>query len=313
MLPPNHKPIGPLCKNPYINKQSGLPHGCGQCQPCTIKNRRIWSSRIMLESYKHAKSAFVTLTYDDEIKFMTGASFAPEDPRNFLKKLRKKHSVRYYYCAEYGDENQRPHYHFALFGLGPEDTETIHKAWSFGDIHVGDLTKDSAQYVASYVTKKMNHPESKCTPKCKHPPLAGRLPEYSRMSLKPGIGALCIPDLADTLTTPHGCDTLADVGDVPHHLILERKQIPLGKYLRGKLREKLGFPEKNTPKHVVDEWRSQMQELQKDFKCTSRTKAFSKFIDETQYFKEWLIDKNKQKVLQIETKNKIYGTKIKKL
>lgn len=270
----------------------------------------------MLESFKHAKCAFVTLTYDDKVKPMTGASLDPKDAQNFFKKLRKRISplkIRHYYCGEYGEENQRPHFHAAIFGLGPEDTETIHKAWSFGDIHVGDLTHDSAQYIAGYVTKKMNHPESKCTPKCKHPPLAGRVPEFSRMSLKPGIGALCVPDLADTLTTPDGCDSLADVGDVPHHLLLERKQIPLGKYLRGKLREKLNFPDKKSPPHIIDEWRSQMRELQKEFKSTSSPSALSKYFDKTHNFKEWLIDKNKQKVLQIETRNKIFGTKIKKL
>lgn len=305
-----HKPIGPLCKNPYVNRQSGLPYGCGQCQPCTIKNRRIWSNRIMLESFKHAKCTFVTVTYNEE-NLPPGGTLVKTHPQKFLKKLRKAVSplkIRHYYCGEYGEKFGRPHYHFAIFGLGPEDEKTIHKAWARGDIHVGDLTHDSAQYVAQYVTKKMNHPESKCTDKCTHTPLDGRIPEYSRMSLKPGVGALAIADIADTLTTLQGCDALAEVGDVPHHLILERKQIPLGKYLRGKLREKLGFPEKNTPKESLDAWKAEMQKLRKDFIDETGSSALSKYIDKTEHYKQWLIEKNKQKVLQIETKQKIYGS-----
>lgn len=264
----------------------------------------------MLESFKHAKCAFVTLTYDEE-HYPTGGSLLVSDPQKFLKRLRKAiapQKIRHYYCGEYGEKYGRPHYHLAIFGLGPEDEETINKAWGRGDIHVGDLTHDSAQYVAQYVTKKMNHPESKCNEHCTHPPLLGRRPEFSRMSLRPGIGASTVRDIADTLTTPHGCDALAEVGDVPHHLILERKQIPLGKYLRGKLRETLGFPEKNTPKESLDAWKAEMQKLRKDFIDEKGDSTLSKYLDKTQHFKSWLIEKNAQKVLQIETKNRIYGS-----
>lgn len=263
----------------------------------------------MLESFKHAKCAFVTLTYEEK-SHPPGGILVKRHPQLFLKKLRKAvypTKVRYYYCAEYGETYGRPHYHFALFGLGPEDQETILKAWNRGLIHVGDLTHDSAQYVAQYVTKKMNHSEEKCTDKCTHPPLNGRPPEYSRMSLKPGIGALAVTDIADALTTLDGCDALAEIGDVPHHLLLERKQIPLGKYLRSKLREKLGFPEKTTPKSSLDAWKAEMQELRKDFIGETSTSALSKYIDKTEHYKQWLISKNQQKVLQIETKQKIYG------
>lgn len=269
----------------------------------------------MLESFKHSKNAFVTLTYKPET-LPKGGTLVRSDPQKFLKKLRKAihpSTVRYYYCGEYGEDGGRPHYHFALFGLGPEDEETISKAWGGGIVHVGDLTHDSAQYVAQYVTKKMNHSESKCSEKCKHPPLNGRIPEYSRMSLRPGVGALAVPDIADALTTPHGCDSLADVGDVPQHLLLERKQIPLGKYLRGKLREKLGFPDRRAPKESLDKWKAEMQELRKDYKASSGHSALSKYIDKTEHYKQWLIDKNATKVLQIETKNKIYAKQKRKI
>lgn len=174
----------------------------------------------MLEAYKHPKNSFITLTYEDA-ELPLGGTLVPKDFQDFLKRLRKAVSpypIRYFGCGEYGDQTQRPHYHAALFGLGPEDAETIDKAWGRGFSFTGDLTHDSAQYVAGYVTKKMtSHLD---------PRLGGRHPEFARMSLRPGIGAPAVGDIADTLTTGPGCDALARVGDVPHALMLEKKACP---------------------------------------------------------------------------------------
>lgn len=269
----------------------------------------------MLESYKHAQNAFVTLTYNDE-HLPEGGTLVKADYQNFLKRLRERIQapLRFYVAGEYGENGGRPHYHFALFGVGPQDSQQIDASWGLGFSHIGDLTHDSAQYCAGYVTKKMTHPESKCTDKCTHPPLNGRLPEFSKMSLKPGIGAPSIPDIADVLTSPHGCDTMALVGDVPHALILENKQLPLGRYLRRKLREKLGFPENGkTPLASLDAWNAQMQELHKDYKESESAKAISRYVDKTQHYKQWLVDKNSQKVLQLEKRNKLFSAKKDKL
>jgi len=266
----------------------------------------------MLESYKHAKNAFVTLTYDkdklDEKEYWKIDSLCPKDLQDFLKRLRRRVSpcpVRFFGCGEYGEESGRAHFHLAIFGLGPEDAEQIDAAWGNGFSFTGELTHDSAQYVAGYVTKKMTARDD--------PRLNGRHPEFARMSLRPGIGAAAVSDLADVLTSGPGCDALADVGDVPHALLLERKSFPLGKYIRGKLREKLNFPDKKTPREALDRWKADMQELRKDYKSTSSNSALSKYFDKTQHFKQWLIDKNAQKVLQLETKNKIFSAKKDKL
>lgn len=284
-----------------------MPFGCGQCLPCRLSRRRIWSHRIMLEAYKHAKNAFVTLTYNDE-NLPNEKTLVPSDFQKFLKRLRKSHapqSLRFFGCGEYGEVSNRPHYHCALFGLGPEDAQSIDDSWGLGFTYTGDLTHDSAQYIAGYVTKKMTKKDD--------PRLNGRYPEFARMSLKPGIGAPAVADIADTLTSPAGCDALASVGDVPHHLILERKQIPLGRYIRGKLREKLHFPDKKTPQESLDLWKAEMQKLHEDFKSETAGKALSQYLDKKQHFKQWLIDKNAQKVLQLETKSKIYSAKKDKL
>lgn len=265
----------------------------------------------MLESFKHEANSFITLTYDDE-NLPKGGTLVRSHYQNFLKKLRKRlqgAAIRYYFCGEYGEESSRPHYHAALFGIGPEDAEQIDKAWGKGFTYTGDLTHDSAQYIAGYVTKKMNHPESKCTDKCTHPPLNGRLPEFSQPSLKPGLGASAVNDIADILSHPSACDTLAAVGDVPHALTLERKQLPLGKYIRGKLREKMGFPDKKTPPESLDRWKADLYELYKEHSAASAETPLSKYIDNSQHFAQFLIDKNAQKVLQLETKNKIFTTR----
>ncbi len=263
----------------------------------------------MLESYKHAKNAFLTLTYSDD-HLPEDENLKPKDLQDFFKRLRKEIyplQIRYFACGEYGDESERPHYHAALFGLGPEDAETIDKSWGLGHSFIGDLTQDSAAYVAGYVTKKMTNPNNPMHEYL----LSGRHPEFARMSLRPGIGATAVSDIADTLTTPSGCDALARVGDVPHALMSGKKSIPLGKYIRGKLREKLGFPDKKTPDISLDNWKEEMLKLYKDHIATSTHS--SKYTDKNERFKRYLIEKNAQKVLQLETKSKIYSAKKDKL
>lgn len=252
----------------------------------------------MFEAFGHAKNAFITLTYDDD-HLPAGGSLEIEAYQKFLKKLRKRiepHKIRYYFCGEYGETSQRPHYHAAIFGLGPEDAETIDKSWGLGFSHVGELTHDSAQYIAGYVTKKMTSWDD--------PRLNGRHPEFAKMSQ--GIGKNAVSAIADSLTTPAGCDALARVGDVPHALMMEGKSIPLGRYLRGKLREKLHFPDKKTPIDALNAWKAEMQKLQKEHVATSAKTSFSKYLDKSTKFKRFLVDKNAQKVLQLETKAKIY-------
>lgn len=43
-----------------------MPCPCGKCIPCLINRKRLWKHRLILESYCHDKSAFVTLTYNDD-------------------------------------------------------------------------------------------------------------------------------------------------------------------------------------------------------------------------------------------------------
>jgi len=258
----------------------------------------------MLESYKHAKNAFLTLTYSDD-HLPVDENLKPQDLQKYLKRLRRSvpHPIRFFACGEYGDLSQRPHYHAAIFGLGPEDAHTLDKAWGLGHSFVGDLNQDTATYIAGYVTKKMTNPNNPMHEFL----LSGRHPEFARMSLRPGIGASSVSDIADTLTTPAGCDALSRVGDVPHALMMGKKSIPLGKYIRRKLREKIGFPESKTPQKSLDDWKEEMLKLYEEFKGTSKNP--SRYADRNEQFKQFLISKNAQKVLQLETRSKIFTAK----
>jgi len=170
-----------------------VPAGCGQCMPCRINRRRLWTHRMMLESYKHAENSFLTLTYDDEHLPARG-SLDPSHTQKWLKRFRKAiapRKVRFYLVGEYGDQSQRPHYHAALFGVGPDGIvvnneycsvpDIVSRTWGKGHVMLGSLTSASAQYICGYVTKKMT---SKFDPR-----LNGRYPEFARMSRRPGIGS----------------------------------------------------------------------------------------------------------------------------
>lgn len=229
-----------LCKNPYMlvgkysnNLSASIPCPCGQCMPCRINRRRVWTLRILLESFLHSCNCFLTLTYAPE-HIPAGGTLVPRDVQLFLKRLRKvvaPATLRYFFVGEYGDDTERPHYHAALFGISPLSTHIVQEAWGLGHVMLGDLTPQSARYVAGYVTKKMT---SKLDSR-----LNGRHPEFSRMSLRPGIGAGAVDRIVEALGS-----NLNDRGDVPATLHVHGKMMPMGRYILGKLRERVSTSKK---------------------------------------------------------------------
>lgn len=93
---------------------------------------------------------------------------------------------------------------------------------------VGQLTDKSANYIAGYVTKKMTHSSDIR--------LDGKHPEFARMSLNPGIGAGAMHNVASAIMQ-YG---LEEREDVPIGLRYGAKVMPLGKYLRRRLRKLVG-------------------------------------------------------------------------
>lgn len=153
----------------------------------------------------HKESGFLTLTYSDEnlpiVKNKAGEVLPSVNKRHiqlFMKKLRKHINIkiRYYQCAEYGTKNKRPHHHAIIYGWEPTDkiliskeneiplytSPELEKIWGKGKIAWGELTFDSAAYVARYCVEKINGNRAE-----KH--YNGRMPEYSTMSRRPGIAS----------------------------------------------------------------------------------------------------------------------------
>lgn len=130
--------------------------------------------------------------------------------QNFLKRYRKwlnSHKIRYAYCGEYGEKGDRPHYHALIFGHDFTDknekfkvgehliytSAKLDELWGLGHCSIGNVTFDSAAYVARYVTKKvtgkkaaahygelLNKTTGELTPR--------RIPEFFETSRRPGLG-----------------------------------------------------------------------------------------------------------------------------
>jgi len=187
--------------------------------------------RCTHEKQFHEEAAFLTMTYNDQHlppggsldhkhvqlfikrlrkhvsrlnqKANAGRS---DDNSKPIEKIEPK--LRYYMCGEYGDKTNRAHYHMCLYGWAPKDqkywstsgskikskiytSETLDKIWKKGNCYIGEVTFESAAYVARYIMKKINgeradkHYE---TIEANTGEILKRQPEYTQMSLKPGIG-----------------------------------------------------------------------------------------------------------------------------
>jgi hypothetical protein len=202
----------------FHDKGAGRPLklSCGQCIGCRLQKSGEWGLRCLHEASLHKENCFITLTYNWE-NLPRNASLNPEDFRNFMKRLRHKipGKCRYYQCGEYGERNNRPHHHAIIFGYSPRDLVAIpspksgqdiyfspflEKVWGKGFVNVGEVTLQSAQYVARYCMKKLTgkavdkiDEKTGLKPYERIDDITGEIievvPEFSTMSRRPGIGA----------------------------------------------------------------------------------------------------------------------------
>lgn len=175
----------------------------------------MWAARCMHEAQLHEDNCFITLTYDDD-HLPADQSLNKTHFQSFMKALRREighKKIKYYHCGEYGEKTSRPHYHACIFGYDfpdrklwkvsndiPIDTSAIlGRLWKKGFTSVGNLSFDSAAYVARYCLKKINgnlreKPNEKTglTPYERVHLQTGEIievePEYATMSRRPGIG-----------------------------------------------------------------------------------------------------------------------------
>lgn len=240
-----------ICRKPYIN-MSGDICPCQQCPECLLNRKQLWTHRNILESYDHAKKSFITLTYDDE-NLPKGEESYPtlckSHLQNFFKNLRSRlnNPVRYYAVGEYGTSGTRginPHYHAIIYGADQEQSPAIQDSWRgstgrgkkgkiFGFAHIGDVTQESIAYVTGYVQKKNQYNS------CMYDEL-GILPEYSTMSRRPSIGYNAVQKFVDLFKNKP--EYLTEYNDVPYSVYHGSRALPLGTYLREKIREGLDLP-----------------------------------------------------------------------
>lgn len=189
-----------------------LDLACGQCIGCRLERSRQWAMRCMHEASLYERNAFVTLTYADEFVPADG-SLRYEPFQKFMKRLRERYrrrnstDIRFYMCGEYGSKNFRPHFHACLFNFDFDDkvffkrtaagsniytSAELDSLWPFGFASVGDVTFESAGYVARYCVQKVTGKAS-ASYYSRVDQDTGEIyqlvPEFNKMSLKPGIGA----------------------------------------------------------------------------------------------------------------------------
>lgn len=176
----------------YCDLEVQIP--CGQCIGCRLERSRQWAVRCVHEASLYPRNCFITLTYDDS--HLPGISLVPRDYVLFMKRLRKRFGsgIRFFHCGEYGSLNLRPHHHAILFNFDFEDkvlwsvrsgvrlhrSAALESLWPYGFSTIGDVTFESAAYVARYVLKKVTGSDAQDHYK-------GRVTEYVTMSRKPGI------------------------------------------------------------------------------------------------------------------------------
>lgn len=178
----------------YADRVEKIP--CGQCIGCRLERSRQWAMRCTQESKLYRDNCFVTLTYEDG-HLPEHGSLVKEHLQKFMKRLRKRfgQGIRFFGCGEYGEKYGRPHYHICIFNFDFEDrkflrdhkgtkyytSKALSELWPFGHSVIGDVTFESAAYVARYVTKKV-------TGALAVDHYGPVLPEFTLMSRRPGIG-----------------------------------------------------------------------------------------------------------------------------
>lgn len=181
---------------------------CGQCVGCRLERSRQWAIRCIHEASLYEDNCFITLTYSPD-HLPEGGTLVKAHYQKFMKRLRKMfpgRTIRYFHCGEYGDQNARPHYHACLFNFDFSDKQlwkqrdgirlytspTLEKLWPYGFSTIGDVTFESAAYVARYIMKKVtgknaaSHYQSVDADTGEVTPI---ISEYVTMSRRPGIAA----------------------------------------------------------------------------------------------------------------------------
>lgn len=262
----------------------------------------------MLETLQHPCNSFWTFTYTDEKIPVTSEgipTLAPEHLTDFIKRLRHHHlpeKLRYFNVGEYGDQTGRPHYHSALFNFPTCERgvtrvnrrgdccricDNVREIWGHGLVHAGNLEASSAAYICGYITKKLTRRGDIR--------LCGKHPEFARMSLKPGIGAGIIPEVASALLSLN----LEQLPDVPTSLRTQGGVKPLGRYLTRALRSHTG-KNPGAPSTTIQAQQEKLRPLQEAARQTAPKGLYSETV------KTLILEANEGKYQRLLSRSKIY-------
>lgn len=162
----------------------------------------------MHEAQLHSECCFLTLTYNRD-NLPTWSTLVPEHLQLFLKRFRRAIAptrISFLASGEYGGQLGRPHYHAIIFGYDFRDkkflkdgtgglgrlytSELLEKLWGHGYCTTGELSFESASYVARYSLKKVTGTEAPGW-YTRLDPETGELvdieQEFLRMSRRPAI------------------------------------------------------------------------------------------------------------------------------
>lgn len=216
------------CIRPYFHRGQGLLFPCGKCWFCRQKKRYRWVARLMMEHQTSDSSVFLTLTFDDD-HLPNPPYVSKRDLQLFFKRLRKLISprkIRYYACAEYGEERGRPHYHAIVYGLSLKDRDVVNSAWGQGFTSLDKVELGSIAYVAGYVSKKFIHTkEFETTGEVKEK-------EFALMSRRPALGSGFIEKLLPIAFSQNPYDVLSTI-------TIGKQNFPLDRTIKEKLRNLL--------------------------------------------------------------------------
>lgn len=179
---------------------------CGKCMGCRVDKSREWAARCVHEAQMHHNNCFLTLTFNDD-KLPEDYSIRIRDMQLFMKRFRDKTKARvsYYYVGEYGDREDRPHYHALIFGYDFDDkklftiknkkriytSEKLTELWPFGFSTTAEVNYQTAAYCARYAMKKIGG-DMAAEHYMRVHPVTGKLhrvePEFAKQSTRPAIG-----------------------------------------------------------------------------------------------------------------------------
>lgn len=222
---------------------------CGRCIGCRLGRAQQWAVRCRHEAMLYGVNSFITLTYDDDHLPKYG-SLNYRDYQLFMKRLRKDNEgfdeapdgtrpIRFFAAGEYGGITNRPHYHALLFnywfadakpwGRGTFRSEQLEALWPLGSALIAPVTPASTAYVTRYALKKVygraaqDHYSDVDVSTGEYIEKA-RVPEFVRMSRRPGIGAWFFEQYVGDLYP----------GD---YAVYDGRQVPVPEYYQRKLAE----------------------------------------------------------------------------